>query len=294
MPQWEGKSKGNPLGYRIFVFVLRKLGVVPAYILLRFVAFYYFLFSWSTSSAIYDYFRERLGFSPVKAWLKIYSNYYILGQTLIDKITVMASLPNPFTFVFEGEENLHDIAAQGKGGILLSAHIGSWEAAGHLLHRLRTRINVVMFDGEHQNIKKYMTSVTGGPNFNVIVIKNDMSHVYAIGDALAKNELVCLHADRFLPGNKTIVRPILGSDAEIPEGPFAMAAAFNVPVSVVFGFKETMRHYHLFGSTPLLRRPDESKPEFRERLINAFIAEVDQKIRMYPEQWFNYYKFWKN
>jgi predicted LPLAT superfamily acyltransferase len=65
-------------------------------------------------------------------------------------------------------------------------------------------------------------------------------------------------------------------------------------VSIVFGFKETTHHYHLFGSTPLLRSEDESKPEFRERLINAFIAEVDQKIRMYPEQWFNYYKFWKN
>jgi predicted LPLAT superfamily acyltransferase len=294
MPQWQGKSKGNPLGYKIFVFVLRKLGVIPAYFLLRFVSFYYFLFSWTTSAAIYDYFRNRLGFSPVKSWLKIYSNYYVLGQTLIDKIMVMAGLPNSFTFVFDGEENLHAIAAEGKGGILLSAHIGSWEAAGHLLHRLRTRINVVMFDGEHQSIKKYMNEVTGGPNFNVIVIKNDMSHVYAIGDALAKNELVCLHADRFLPGNKTIVRSILGSDAELPEGPFAMAAAFNVPVSVVFGFKESTHHYHLFGSKPLQRNEGESKPEFRERLTNVFIAEVDQKIRMYPEQWFNYYKFWKN
>jgi predicted LPLAT superfamily acyltransferase len=294
MPQWQGKSKGTPLGYKIFVFVLRKLGVIPAYALLRFVSFYYFLFSWTTSQAIYDYFRRRLGYSPLKAWLKIYGNYYVLGQTLIDKIMVMASIPNRFTFVFDGEENLHNMVAEGKGGILLSAHIGSWEAAGHLLHRLKARINVVMFDGEHQHIKKYMKKVTGGPNFNVIVIKNDMSHVYAIGDALAKNELVCLHADRFLPGNKTITRSLLGSDAELPEGPFAMAAAFNVPVSVVFGFKESTYHYHLFGSKPVQRREDESKPEFRERLIAGFVAEVEQKIRMYPEQWFNYYKFWKN
>ena len=40
MPRWEGKSKGNQLGYSIFVFVCRKLGVLPAYFLLRFVAFY--------------------------------------------------------------------------------------------------------------------------------------------------------------------------------------------------------------------------------------------------------------
>jgi predicted LPLAT superfamily acyltransferase len=105
---------------------------------------------------------------------------------------------------------------------------------------------------------------------------------------------VCLHADRFLPGNKTVTKTFLGADAEFPEGPFALSAAFKVPVSVVFGFKETMRHYHLFGSKPFLQQPDETKQEFRERLLSGFITEVEQKIRMYPEQWFNYYNFWKN
>jgi predicted LPLAT superfamily acyltransferase len=294
MPQWQGKSKGTPLGYKIFVFVLRKLGVIPAYLLLRFVTLYYFLFSWKTSTPIYDFFRNRLGFSPVRSILKIYSNYYILGQTLIDKIMVMARIPHRFTFFFDGEENLHNIVAEGKGGILLSAHIGSWEAAGHLLHRLKTKINVVMYDGEHQQIKKYMNKVTGGPNFNVIVIRGDMSHVYAIGDALAKNELVCLHADRFLPGNKTITKKLLGADAELPEGVFALSAAFNVPVSFVFGFKESAHHYHLFGSALYQRKENELKAVYRERLVTGFLEEVEQKIHLYPEQWFNYYNFWKN
>lgn len=294
MPEWQGKSKGTTTGYKIFVFVCRKLGVIPAYLLLRFVALYYLLFSWKTFPHIYFYFRHRLRVSALRSVLKVYSNYYVLGQTLIDKLMVMASISNPFTYLFDGEENLHQMVSEGKGGILLSAHVGSWEAAGHLLHRLETRVNVVMYDGEHQHIKRYMNELTGGRNFNVIVIREDMSHVYAIGDALAKNELVCLHADRFLPGNKTTVRNFLGADAEFPEGPFALSAAFNVPVSIVFGFKETMKHYHLFGSKPYLRRANETKAEFRERLVTGFVQEVEQKIYLYPEQWFNYYKFWKN
>ncbi len=51
MASWEGKSKGTKTGYRIFVWVLRHLGVRPAYFLLRFVSFYYFLVSWKTSRA---------------------------------------------------------------------------------------------------------------------------------------------------------------------------------------------------------------------------------------------------
>ena len=53
MPAWQGKSKGNTLGYRIFVSVLKTAGVMPAYFMLRFVALYYFLFSWQTSKSTY-------------------------------------------------------------------------------------------------------------------------------------------------------------------------------------------------------------------------------------------------
>src|SRR5436190_2198171 len=248
MPQWQGKSRGNKLGYSIFVYVVRILGVKPAYLLLRFVASYYFLFSWSTSRFIYDFFHNRLGHSAVRSVVKVYSNYYVFGQTLLDKIIVMAGIENKFTYDFDGEENLHQIVRNGKGGILISGHVGNWEAAGHLLKRLNSRINVVMYDGEHQRIKSYMDEVTGGRNFNVIVIRDDMSHVYEIGEALQKNELICLHADRFLDGNKTETLPFLGRDARFPLGPFLLAATFRVPVAVVFAFKESSTHYHFFGS----------------------------------------------
>jgi predicted LPLAT superfamily acyltransferase len=294
MPQWEGKSKGNKLGYRIFVFVCQSLGVLPAYLLLRLVAFYYFLFSWKSSQHIYSYFRNRLRFSWAKSVLNIYRNYYVFGQTLLDKIIVMAGIENKFTYDFDGEDNLRKIVQQGKGGILLSAHVGNWEAAGHLLKRLNTRINVVMYDAEHERIKEYVNQVTGGKNFNVIVIKDDLSHVYAISEALNRNEMICLHADRYLSGNKITEKVFLDAPALFPVGPFSLASGFNVPVSIVFAFKESASHYHFYGSEILQRADSESKTEFSTRLINVFIADLEKKVREYPVQWFNYYNFWLN
>jgi predicted LPLAT superfamily acyltransferase len=294
MPQWAGKSKGNKLGYRIFVFVCKTFGVLPAYFLLRFVSLYYFLFSWSSSGHSYRFFRNRIGFGKVKSFFKIYSNYYVFGQTLLDKIIVMAGIENKFSYDFDGEENLREMVKEGRGGILLSGHVGNWEAAGHLLKRLNSRINVVMFDGEHEQIKSYIEGVTKGKNFNVIVIKNDMSHVYAIGDALGRNELICLHADRFLPGNKTIVKNFLGAPASFPAGPFQLAAGFNVPVSIVFAMKESASHYHFFGSPLLKKTETETKIQFSERLSEMFKTDLEQKVKQYPEQWFNYYNFWMN
>src|SRR4051794_28005896 len=106
MPSWQGKSKGSPLGYRIFVWVLKNFGVLPAYFLLRSVVLHYLLFSYTSSKAIYYYLHIRLGYNAVKSFFKIYRNYYCFGQSIIDKIVMMAGIKNKFTFNFDGEDNL--------------------------------------------------------------------------------------------------------------------------------------------------------------------------------------------
>jgi predicted LPLAT superfamily acyltransferase len=292
MPAWQGKSKGNPLGYRIFVSVLKVGGVKPAYFMLRFVALYYFLFSWQTSKSTYYYFHKRLGFSKAKSILKLYRNYYLFGQSIIDKVVIMSGIPNKFTFNFDGIDNLRQIAAMNQGGLLLSSHIGSWEIAGELLEHINTRINIVMFDGEDKQIKQYMDSVTGERKINIIVIKNDLSHIFKINAAFQNNELVCMHADRFIEGNKTITREFLGEDAKFPAGPFVMAEKFKVPVTFVYALKESALHYHFFSS-PVKDYSGLPKGEGMQQLINDFIISFENKVKTYPEQWYNYYNFWQ-
>jgi predicted LPLAT superfamily acyltransferase len=291
MSSWEGKSRGNKLGYSIFIGILRYGGVMPAYVLLRFVAGYYFLFSYSSSRPIFQYFHTKVGYGWWKSLYNVYRNYYVFGQVLIDKVVVMSGLSNKFTFEFEGEAYLREITAAGKGGIMLSAHVGNWEVAGHLFQRLETRINIVMFDGEHERIKKYLSSVTGERNVNIIVIKDDLSHIYAINDALSKQELVCMHADRFLKGNKTVTVPFMGQDAEFPAGPFLLAATFRVPVSLVFACKESNTHYHLYATPP--REYNGRRRQGVELAAQDFVREMETIVKKHPEQWFNYYDFWK-
>lgn len=291
MPSWQGKSKGTKTGYRIFVAILRTFGVYPAYFLLRFVALYYFLFSFSSSKVIFSYFRKMLAFSRIKSLVNLYRNYYQFGQSLIDKIVLMSGLPNKFTFNFDGEEYLRDMAAGGKGGMLISAHIGNWEIAGFLLKRLDTKINIVMFDGEHKQIKEYLDKIVGDRHVNIIVVKDDISHIYEINNALSKNEFVCMHADRFVEGNRKMKRTFLGKEAEFPLGPFLLASRFDVPVSFVFAMKESSLHYHFFASEPQ-HFPVADKRKNQDLLMDEFIRQLEKKVKAYPTQWFNYYNFW--
>ena len=292
MSLWQGKSKGTPMGYRIFVWVLKTFGVLPAYFLLRPVVLYYFFFSFKASRQIYLLYHRRMGFSMLASIGKLYRNYYLLGQSIIDKVVVMSGIKNKFSFDFDGEKNLREITRLQQGGILLSAHIGNWDVAGHLFKRLETRINIVLYDGEHQQIKEYLEGVTGKRNVNIIVIKNDLSHIYAISDAFSKNELVCMHADRFIEGNKIMTTDFLGEKARFPMGPFLLASKFKVPVSFVFAVKESKLHYHFFASG-IKDYTGLPKNEDMQEMLTDFAMEMEIKLKKYPEQWFNYYNFWQ-
>lgn len=292
MSSWHGKSRGTPLGYRIFVWVLKTYGVLTGYFLLRFVALYYFFFSFKASRQIYLLYRQKLGYSWFSSTRKVYTNYFLLGQGIIDKVVMMSGIKNNFSFDFDGEENLREIVSMGKGGILLSAHIGNWDVAGHLFKRLQTPINIVLYDGEDEQIKQYLDGVTGKRNVNIITIKEDLSHIYAISDAFNKNELVCMHADRFLPGNKTINTNFLGFPARFPLGPFLLASTFRVPVSYVFAVKESKLHYHLFASS-VKDYSTVGRKEIINHMLIDYTTEMEAKVKQYPEQWFNYYNFWE-
>ena len=290
MSTWQGKSRGNKSGFRIFVWVLKHAGVTAAYLLLRFVAFYFFIFSGKAFHYQYIYVRKRLQCSAWKSVLNIYRNYYWFGQSIIDKIVLMSGMEHPFRFEFEGEEYLQDMVNQQKGGLLLSAHIGSWEIAGHLLQRLGTDMHIVMYDGEHQQIREYLESISEKHSARIILIKEDLSHIYAIQEALSRNAFVCMHADRFLEGNKTISGNLLGKSARFPAGPFLLACAFQSPVSFVSAMKDRVLDYHFYASPPKIYTGP--KEITIVEILQDYCLEMEKTIRKYPLQWYNYYDFW--
>jgi len=291
---WKGKTRGGLTGYKIFIAILKNLGLPFAYLLLYFVALYFFIFAPGSFRHIFYFYRKRLGFGFIKSVFAVYRNYYQFGQVILDKTATMGGFDARFSFDFEGEEYLRQMVAAGKGGLLISAHIGNFEMAGHMLERLDTKVNILMLDAEHQKIKEYLSSFTR-KSFTIIPIGNDHSHIYSISEALKRHELVCMHGDRFLPGSKSVTVKFLGQDARIPSGPFYLAMKFAVPVSFVFAMKDRKRHYHFYATEPVMYAQQSSlagRDEMLKKIISEYIASVEEKIHKYPFQWFNYYNFW--
>lgn len=293
---WDGQSKGKVLGFKIFVFILNTFGLNPAYFLLRFVSFYYFLFS-KPNKYIRDYFKEVHGYSKFKAWLAVYKNNFLLGQTIIDKVAIMAGAKKAFTTASTNGHYLDELAAIGKGGILVSAHIGNWEVAGQGLNRLKTGFNILMYSNEKENIKEYMDGVMTKKKINIIAINEETkSHIIELHKAFSNNELVVMHGDRYREGAKTLTANFFGRPAKFPAGPFVMAAKFGVPLCIVFAVK-TSKHHYQFSTEKCIQvqriRDEKQLEKVCQDLLEQYVVEVEKKVKAYPHQWFNYYDFWK-
>ncbi|RZJ35251.1 MAG: lipid A biosynthesis acyltransferase [Flavobacterium sp.] len=289
MSEWDGKSKGTVLGYRIFVFFIRNIGIRSAYFILYFVAAYYFLFLKKSNRAIYAYFRHRHGYSDWRARVNVYKSYYCFGQTLIDKVSIAAGMRNKFTYEFDGVEILLRLLEQKQGAVLISAHVGNFEIAEFFFSELDLdfRINLVTTDLEHSAIKSYLESISKKSSIRFIIIKDDLSHIFEINGALTRNELVCFTGDRYFEGVKFLTHDFLGAEAAFPAGPFLIASRLKVPVVFVYVMKERNQHYHLFAREAEVKHRDE------RALLKAYVNSVESIVRRYPLQWFNYFDFWK-
>jgi predicted LPLAT superfamily acyltransferase len=291
---WKGKSRGNILGFKIFVTLLKYAGLKPAYFILQFVALYFFLFSPSSFRPVFHLYRYKLRFGFLRSLLNVYRNYYVFGQVLLDKTAIMSGFHAKFTFDFEGENYLREMAEQNSGCLLISAHLGNFEMAGQMLDRLGSKVNIIMLDAEHQQIRNYLTSVTR-KSFHVIAIREDNSHVYEISHALENKEILCMHGDRFVKGSKTLQCEFLGERASFPSGPFYLAMKYGIPVSFVFAMKEGRSHYHFYATPPHFYSQQASpakRDEMLKTIIGDYIHEMENKLKQYPVQWFNYYNFW--
>ncbi len=297
MASWQGKTRGGVAGYLTFIVILKYLGLNFAYFILRFVVLYFVLFAPAARKSLWFYFRIIHGWGFWKSIAALFRNFYIFGQTLLDKVALLSGVKTKFTFDFDGEAYLREMVLNKKGGLLIGAHLGNWEIAGQLLDRLETKVNIVMLDAEHQAIKKLLDSVIQKHRVDIIPVKPDsFEHLFLIKEALFNNELVVIHGDRYIPGNKTVVRNFMGREAAFPTGPFQLATKYNKPVTFVTAVKETKWHYHFMATKPNLysNTIGEKRKQQLKRVMDDYLQWLEEKVGSYPLQWFNYYYFWKS
>jgi len=290
---WTGRTGGNTLGQKALLFLFHFHNVTVGYVFLALVVPFYMLFARKGYLAIYRYFRRRHNYGGFKSFCKTYLNHFVFGQCMLDRFAVYAGRRNFFKVEITGNEHFHHLLNSEKGFVIASSHVGNFELSGYLLRQDKKRIYGMVFGDEAKEVMKKRAAILDRNNICMVPVANDMSHIFVLNEALQKGEIVSMPCDRNFGSAKSVNCDFLNGKADFPQGAFALAAMFDVPVIAIFVMKESVSKYHVYVK-PLSSEGFEylNKCEKISGLAQSFSNELETIVRKYPEQWFNFYNFW--
>jgi Predicted acyltransferase len=205
-------------------------------------------------------------------------------------------LAKKFSFEFEGLDIFNDLVNKEEGFIQLSSHIGNYELAGYSLNSSKKRFNALVFEGEAVSVMKNRERVLSGNNVKMIPVKGDMSHVFLMNNALADGEILSMPGDRIFGSAKSVVCNFMGEYAKFPIGAYILAVQRGVPIVSIFVMKERVSSYKVFIKKVSFGENLNTNIASKEKiqlLANSFATNIEEILKLYPTQWFNYFEFWK-
>ncbi len=284
---WSGKSRGGGFGYRFFIFLIRKAGVGFAYGFLGLVVVYFIPFAPRATAAVWDYNRRILGYGRGRALRFLFVHYYRFGQTIIDKIAIAAGMGDRYSFRFDNYAEFLRLLDAGTGVVMIGAHIGSWEAGAQFFGDYARKMHIVLHDGERAEIKQALEHNSAGAQFRVITVggEDGLESIIRMKNALDAGEYVCFQGDRYIRQESTVEAEFMGQRACFPRGPFLIASRMRVPVVFYYSMRERGRAYRFH----FVQATESSE----SGLLEAYLRATEAVVRNYPQQWFNFYTFWK-
>ena len=270
----------------IRLFRILPLGVL--YGCMALVIPFYMLFGKGFRAA-YRFFRKRMGYGPCKSFLHVYLNEYQFGKVVMDRFAAYAGVR--FNVSVPRMDLFHTLCDRGDGFIQLSSHVGNYEIAGYTLVSPKP-FNALVFGGETATVMQNRANLFQSTHIRMIPVSEDLSHVFALNNALADGEIVSVPGDRVFGSQKTVECLFFGEKAKFPAGPFVLAVQRNAPVLSVFAMKESRRGFKVY----LDILPDAegvSKQERIQSLADAYASRLEAVVRRYPDQWYNFFDFWK-
>ncbi|ADH85822.1 lysophospholipid acyltransferase family protein [Desulfurivibrio alkaliphilus] len=290
-----GWQRLEALGHSCFYLTLRLFGLAGAYLLLVPVVAVYLLGSREIHRRTRPYLQRRFPeLSRWGLWLATFKNVHSFGRVLVDRAWLGMGRNRAFAGETAGYEQLLKLVAEGKGVVLLTAHVGNWQTALAHLERLPVPVHALMHYDQQAVAKHFFDLRPGRRPFHIISTDGPLGGVVEATAALQRGEVVTIMGDRLVKGSSVTV-DFLGAPVRLPDAAYVLAGCVGAPVAAMFAAKTGRRRYQL-------RIRDVWYPRWQGRNQRAeacrasgarFARSLQEHVDEYPYQWYNFYDFWQ-
>ncbi len=292
--EWmRNRERSNMLMLRIMTWISLRLGRHAGRIVLHLIANYFLLFAPRSRAASRDYLGRILK-RPVR-WTDIYKHFFWFASTIHDRIYLLNQRFDLFEIELHGEQLMKEALAKEQGLLLIGAHLGSFEVIRALgRNHAGLKVAMAMYEEQGRKVNAALAAINPAAQQDVIGLGH-IDSMLKINEYLDSGNLVGMLADRTLGNDDMQPVTLLGSTANLPLGPFRMAAILRRPVMFMVGLYLGGNRYAIhfekladFSDTPRGQRQAEI-----ERAILRYAALLEQYCLHAPYNWFNFYKFWQ-
>jgi KDO2-lipid IV(A) lauroyltransferase len=188
----------------------------------------------------------------------------------------------------EGHQILRAALAEGKGVLIVSAHLGAIDFIGQCLHHLGYEMTVVTARTTSRFIFDGVTYLRGQQGLDMV--EPTPAGLKRTLDALRHGRCVALLADRdFLQNGKPVV--FFGRATTLPVGALRLARETGAPIVPLFTRRVGSGHQLLVRSPIRVARTADPDADIAAGL-HQLVPVVEDAIRRTPSQWVMFQPVW--
>lgn len=296
--EWKQRpERSSLLMLRVMTWISLTLGRGAGRVVLYGIAAYFLAFAPTARRMSRSYLRRVLKLrSPAAVgWRQLFRHFLSFASVIHDRVYLVNDRFDLFDIHVHNRQLIDDIVASGQGVFLIGAHMGSFEvlrAIGRKQPGLR--VAMVMYEENARKINAALSAINPNAQQDIIALGH-IDSMIQVHELLAQGTVVGMLGDRSLGSDDTRPVDFLGDPAELPLGPFRMAAIMKRPVLFMTGLYHGGNRYDIHFET----LADFSAVASRGRTLavqaamTRYAALMEQYCYKAPYNWFNFFDFWQ-
>jgi predicted LPLAT superfamily acyltransferase len=291
---WSSRSLAGPFRHRFFYAAIRLAGRHAAYALLLPVVLVYALSPRLLRRSRPYHSRLFPGDGPFRRTGRRVRHYLEFGKVLVDRAAAGILGSQDVDITLEDRELLRSLVDQGKGLVLLTAHVGCWQNILAMLGDIGRPVGVLAHrDPGDVDRHAHEHGRESAPFFFIDPL-SPYGGALQILETLKGGGVVCMMGDRVFGSDRnTLPTEFLGGTVTLPLGPYYFASASGSPLAVVLSLRTGPGRSRLWVEEVMSIPPGLGReaPAYSS-FAAAFMLRVEAFVRENPYQYFNFYDLW--
>jgi lauroyl/myristoyl acyltransferase len=189
----------------------------------------------------------------------------------------------------EGWEHLEEARSHGKGVLVVSCHMGSYEVVAAIWSATLAPVSFFAEELEPRALFEWYRETRARLGISVLTL--DHGGIRKVLEALRDQEMVITAIDRDITGTGHVM-PFFGRPAPIPLGPAAIALRLGTPLLPVCVYRLPDDTYVAEGAPLIYAESTGDSRADQVRATERVLRRIEQFIQAHPEQWHVPHRIW--